>query len=337
MQKLERVKAALRGEAVDRPPYAFWTHMPGIDLDPGRLADATATFASRYDIDFVKSMPNGLYCVEDWGCECDYGDIEHGGVARVTRAAVTNASGWRALAQIDATRGSFGRELEHLGQLTRRMGGGVPVLATVFSPLTTAAKLSNGAHRAHLAEDPDSFVRGLDVITEVTCAFVRAATARGCAGIFFATQDATAAAFDPSAYRRFGEAYDRRVLQAARLAGGWFNVLHMHGEDVHFDILSGYDAIALNWHIGETPPSIGDYRAAGGTRPIVGGLQRGHLTRRDGAAVRADIERSFAETRGRGLLVAPACVIRHPVDPATLEEAARIIKGLPASASRPPG
>ena len=38
MTKHERVRSALRGEAPDRPPYGFWTHLPGIDLDPDRLA-----------------------------------------------------------------------------------------------------------------------------------------------------------------------------------------------------------------------------------------------------------------------------------------------------------
>jgi uroporphyrinogen decarboxylase len=133
---------------------------------------------------------------------------------------------------------------------------------------------------------------------------------------------------DESAYRAFGEPHDRRVLAAARGAGAWFTVVHMHGEDVMFDLLSRYDVAALNWHIGETPPAIGDYRARGGNRPILGGLQRGHITRRDLAAVRSDIDSAMAATRGRGLLLAPACVIRHPVDAATLEAAAAAIRAL---------
>ena len=99
-----------------------------------------------------------------------------------------------------------------------------------------------------------------------------------------------------------------------------------------FDLLSGYDADALNWHIGETPPSLRDYRAASGTRAIVGGLQRGHITRRDFAAIRGDVERSMVETGGRGILLAPACVIRHPVDDATLRRTADLIQGLAAAA-----
>jgi uroporphyrinogen decarboxylase len=202
------------------------------------------------------------------------------------------------------------------------------VLATVFSPLTIASKLSNQQHRTHLATVPGQLEGGLATITSVTCAFARAAIGAGCAGVFFAVQDAVEGVVDREAYRRFGEPFDRRVLAAAREAGSWFDVLHMHGEHVLFDLLAQYPVDALNWHIGETPPAIADYRASGGTRPIVGGMQRGHITRGDRDAVRADIDRAMRESDGRGLLLAPACVIRHPVDAAVLQETAAYIKGL---------
>lgn len=328
MDKLERVKAALRGEAVDRPPYGFWTHLPGIDLDPQRLAEATSAFATRYDMDFIKSMPNGLYCVEDWGCVCDYGDIERGGVATVVRPAVSAHTDWDNLARLDVTRGAFGRELEHLASLVQRVGPGVPVLATVFSPLTIAGKLSNGASRAHASGYADTLKRGLELIADVTAAFARAALERGCAGIFLALQEATRGAYDERAYLELGVAYDRRVLDAAKDAGGWFNAVHMHGDDILFDVIKDYDVHALNWHIGETPPSLAQYRNSGGARPVLGGLQRTHITRQNRAGIEADIEGSVAESGGRGLLLAPACVIRHPVDEATLRWTAERIKAV---------
>jgi uroporphyrinogen decarboxylase len=325
MDKLQRVRAALAGAVVDRPPYAFWTHLPGTDLDPRALADATAAFARRYDLDFVKSMPNGLYVVEDWGAETDYSDIARGGVARVTRPAVSAADDWPRLARVEVNDGAFGRELTHLARLVPLVGANVPVLATVFSPLTIAGKLSNGLHREHVVRDAAKLAAGLETITEATCAFARAAIERGCAGIFLAVQDAAHGVIEEASYRLHGEPYDRRVLAAARDAGAWFNVVHMHGERVWFDLLSRYDVAALNWHIGETPPSIAEYRAHG-SKPIVGGMQRGHLTRGDHAAIRADIETATRQTNGRGLLLAPACVIRHPVDDAVLTATAAFIR-----------
>jgi uroporphyrinogen decarboxylase len=143
-------------------------------------------------------------------------------------------------------------------------------------------------------------------------------------------QEATRSAYDEGAYRRSGEPYDRRVLQAAKAAGAWFDVVHMHGDDILFDVIKDYDVTALNWHIGETSPSIARYREAGGTRPIVGGLQRGHITRRDRDGIAADIDRAVLENGAHGLLLAPACVIRHPVDPVTLSWTADRIKAFAA-------
>ncbi|HEX2824806.1 MAG TPA: uroporphyrinogen decarboxylase family protein [Burkholderiales bacterium] len=326
MNKLERIKATLNGEPVDRPPYSFWTHLPGIDLDPQRLAAESATFAKRYDIDVLKSMPNGLYCVEDWGCECDYSDIARGGVAKVVVPAVQSQGDWKTLQRVDVTQGSYGRELRHLSRLVELVGPGVPVLATVFSPLTIAAKLSNGASREHLASDERAVIAGLETIAQVTCDFSRAAIERGCAGVFLAMQEATCSAFTEADYRRFGEPYDSRVIQVAKSAGGWFNAVHAHGEDILFDVIRRYDVEALNWHIGETPPSIADYRASGGAKPILGGLQRAHITNRNREGIAADIEAALAPNGGKGVIVAPACVIRHPVDDETLRWTAEQIK-----------
>lgn len=328
MTKIERIKAALRGEATDRLPYGFWTHMPDIDHDPQQLAEVTAAFAQRLDLDFVKSMPNGFYCVEDWGCEIDFSEIAHGGAGKVVRHVVNDPADWRKLAVLNPAQGAMGRELRHLAELVRRVGTGVPVLATVFSPLTIANKVSNGAHRTHLANDADALMAGLEIITQVTCEFTRAAIACGCAGVFFATQDATHQAFDEATYRRVAEPFDHRVLHAARNAGGWFNVIHMHGDDVLFDVLKQYPVDALNWHIGETLPAISDYRLSGGTLPIVGGLQRGYITSGDLAAVFRDIDLTVTQAQKRGIILAPACVIRHPVDENILQSIIDKIKAL---------
>jgi len=244
---------------------------------------------------------------------------------------ITALGDWAKLERLSVIEGAYGRELKHLERLRSLLDEDVPILATVFSPLTIAGKLSRDLHRQQLREAPEVVLAGLERITEATCDFAREAMARGCAGMFFALQEAAHAAFSPEEYARWGEPGDRAVIAAATAAGGWFNVLHMHGDDVLFDQLARYDIAALNWHIGETPPSIADYRASGGTRPIVGGLQRSNLTKRDRDAVMADLERSLAETKERGILVSPACVIRHPVDEAMLKWTAEAVRNYRAS------
>ncbi|GFN26202.1 hypothetical protein ADE_19000 [Achromobacter denitrificans] len=336
MNKVERIRTALGGAAPDRIPYSFWTHFPGIDLDARRLADTSAAFCADYGLDFLKAMPNGLYCVQDWGAECDFSGIQAGGVARVSAPRIRRASDWAALERLDVGAGALGRELRHLEYLLDAVGPGTPVIATVFSPMTVAAKLSGDLHRQHAAQDAPSLRRGLETIADVTGDFVRAAIGLGCAGVFFAAQDAAPDKFSAAAYAELGRPYDLQVLAAAREAGGWFNVLHMHGDDVHFDLLSAYEVSALNWHIGETPTRIEDYRRAGGTRPIVGGLRRQDLTESRLDGIRRSIGQTVAETDGRGLILTPACVIRYPVVPDTLRHAARLIREWPIARALSP-
>ena len=55
MTKKERIQAAIAGEKPDKLPYSFWTHLPGIDLNPELLAEKTYEFYKKYDIDFIKT------------------------------------------------------------------------------------------------------------------------------------------------------------------------------------------------------------------------------------------------------------------------------------------
>ena len=82
MTKKERIQAAIRGEKPDKMPYSFWSHMPGTDLDPEAIAQKTYEFYKKYDFDFVKTMNNGMYPIEDFGCTVDYSEIVKGGVAK---------------------------------------------------------------------------------------------------------------------------------------------------------------------------------------------------------------------------------------------------------------
>lgn len=72
MTKKQRIRAAVEKKRPDRLPYSLWTHLPGIDLDPQALANATCQFYKDYDVDIIKMMSNGMYAVEDFGCKVDF-------------------------------------------------------------------------------------------------------------------------------------------------------------------------------------------------------------------------------------------------------------------------
>lgn len=315
-----RIRATLEGRSLDRPAYSFWTHFPEIDLHADQIAAATLEFTRALDLDFVKAMPNGLYCVEDWGVVPDFSAIAAGGAAKVVRPAVSAPGDWRNIRRCDPTTGALARELDHLRRLTAALGPGTPVIATTFSPLTIAKKLGEQAFREHVATHPELVLDALSEIAATVAAFSRAAIGLGCAGVFFAVQDATSA-LGEAGYRRFGKPFDDVALAGA--SAGWFNVLHMHGDDVLFDLLAAYPVAALNWHVGEIRPSIAEYHASGGGKAVVGGLQRMAITRGDRAAIASDLSAALAAP---GVIVTPGCVIRHPVDRALLGAVATDIK-----------
>ncbi len=324
MNKHERVRAALRCEKVDRLPYAFWTHFPLTDLDPDDLSAATIDFVRDLDLDFVKTMPNGQFCTEDWGAVSDFSEVAKGGVAKVIQTAVSTPEDWLKIGVLDVTKGAFGRELRHLKKVCSALATERPILATVFSPLTIAQKLAGSLYRKHLETHPEWVVQGLANIAETMSNFIRATLDTGCCGVFFATQESSTQCVSRSVYSQFGVPHDTTVLAAAQ--NGWFNVIHMHGEDVMFDLLKDYPVTALNWHIGETDPVLATYAATPGRKPVVGGLRRMALTSGDMDAIRADIASAMAATSGLGLLLGPACVIRHPVDRDVLKAVIEEIK-----------
>lgn len=321
MTKAERIQRAVERKPVDRPPVSFWRHFPGLDEDPFALAEALLAFHARYDLDFIKVMPTGVYCVEDWGCRVAYeGDIDGSRVC--VEHAVRRPGDWANLRPLDPEVGALGRELQCLRQVVKGRPDDAPVLQTIFSPLSIAKKLA-GDERflADLRERPALIHGALEVIAETMSRYAAACLQSGGDGIFFATQVASSGLLTADEHHRFAEPYDRQVLE--QVAGrSPFSVLHVHGLDIPFDVMATYPVPAINWHDRRTPPSLREaqqrYRGA-----VVGGLNEVG-TLRDGPedAVRAQVKDALAQTGGLGHILAPGCVV--PLDvPETHLEAIR--------------
>ncbi|MBQ1877754.1 MAG: hypothetical protein II161_02965, partial [Erysipelotrichaceae bacterium] len=144
MSKTELIRKVIAGEKVDRYPFSFWTHLPGIDLDPVRLAETTYQFFKDYDFDLIKTMNNGMYAIEDYGCQIDYSDVPKGGVARLVAGPIREVADWQKITHLNiADCKAIQRELYSLKLLMEMAkDDDVPIIFTVFSPLTTADKLS---------------------------------------------------------------------------------------------------------------------------------------------------------------------------------------------------
>lgn len=325
MNHWERVRAAIQGEAVDRPPISLWRHWPIEDDTSQGLAAATIRWQHEYDFDLVKFMPAGTYGLEDWGAETVHGPAPVG-TRIVTRYGVASAEQWPHLAQLEVTQGDMGRQIEALRLVAEGLANSVPILQTLFSPLTTAYKLAGSRVYADLRLRPDLLKAGLQTIAETTVRFALASLRAGAHGVFFATQSATYRLLNEAEYRAFGVHYDRQVLDAVR-AEAELNMLHIHGEDIMFDLLTDYPVEMINWHDRLTWPDLAE---AGGrfSGLLVGGLREFRVLRKGPiAAIQSQIRDAIAQTGGRRLMLAPGCVIPTDTPPEHIRAAVEAVTG----------
>ncbi len=306
MDKRERLSAALSGAAPDRAPVALWRHFPVDDQRPGDLAAATLEWQALYDWDFVKVTPASAFMLRDWGAEDEWrGEPE--GTRQYTRRVIQRPEDWLTLRPLDPQAGALGAQLEALRLIRAGLDPHTPVLQTVFSPLSQARNLVGPEHLpTHLRLYPDAVRAGLATITESTRRFVIAARAAGVDGVFYAVQFASARHLAVSEYEAFGEPPDRQILAAADGLG--LNLVHLHGEDVFFDLVARYPAQVINWHDQETPPSLaeGQRRFPGA---VCGGLRQWQtMVRGTPDQVLAEARAALAQTGGRRFILGTGCV-----------------------------
>jgi uroporphyrinogen decarboxylase len=324
MNKSERLKAAIAGEPVDRVPVALWRHFPVDDTDPETLADSAVSYQREFDFDLIKVTPASSFSVRDWGVEDAWkGNPE--GTKDYVRVVVVEPRDWTKLEPRDPIQGELGAQLRCLEIARRQAAPDVPVLPTVFSPLTQAKHLAGEKLLLeHLRRAPAEVEAGLRTITRSTIAWVEEARKRGIAGLFYAVQHATYGILDREAYRRFGEADDRQILEAA--GGLWLNVLHLHGEALMFDLAETYPVQVVNWHDRQTEPGLveGKRRVAGA---VCGGLSRWEtLVLGTPQVVEAEAQDAIRALGGRGLILGAGCVVPVVAPRANLKAARRVVE-----------
>jgi uroporphyrinogen decarboxylase len=306
MTRRDRLEATLAGQPVDRVAVALWRHFPVDDQYADELARAHLEFQQLYDFDFIKVTPSYTYCVADWGVEDRY-DGNNEGIFDITRWPIRSLDDWRQLRPQDPRMGARGEQLRCLELIRDTVREDTPFIPTVFNPLGMLLFLAGEETAlAHLRREPTLMKDVLEILAQTTVRFVEEAMKRGAAGIFYALLYANYRQVTEGEYVEFGQPYDLRVLEAAR--DGWLNILHLHGDEVRFDLMSRYPVPAISWDDRSTPPSLAE-AATQFTGALVGGIsQWGTMLRGRPAQVRAEIQDAIRQTAGRRLIVGTGCV-----------------------------
>ena len=310
--KKERIRKTICGEKPDKLAYSFWTHLPVIDLDPLKLAQETYSFYKKYDLDFIKTMNNGMYSIEDFGCKIDYQPVLNGGIAKVLTKPINTITDIKHLTKLSIKKGALAREILSLKLLKNYVKEEAPIIFTIFSPLTTLQKLCGlTLLKQAMQEVPQDVHTALEHISLTTAELATEAIHHGADGVFFASQSSSYDTFSLEEYLAFGRPYDLQSLAGA--SQGWFNVIHAHGKNIIFELLKDYPVQVFNWHAGESYPEMDEAADLTG-KCLMGGLERADITRGDRNALQNQIYRSIKIMKKKNHILSPGCVIRYPLD-----------------------
>jgi uroporphyrinogen decarboxylase len=303
----QRISAALRGEILDRAPFAVWRHFY-VEEQPERgdaLAERLVAFVRAHQLDLLKYNPRAQYHAEPWGTTYRYDGDAH---PEVVRYAVADSSAWRDIHPVEPAGGVFDEMLEGI-TFAREELPEVPLVMTIFTPLAICERLS-GRERllADLRARPTDVLGALDAVTWTFSGFAQACIAAGADGIFLATtQWAQRDTLRADEYAEFGRPFDLRILDA--VAGAPLNVLHVCGPNARVLELADYPVAAISWNVhARGNPSPSAFLATVDARAGIGGFSDDAFTSADEAHLRAEADWLSAQAPRRWI-AAGGCTI----------------------------
>lgn len=310
MNKRERVHAAIKRQPVDRQPIALWRHWPNDDQDSAKFARRVVEFQKKFDFDLVKVTPAAGYMDEMYGAKLRDAGNREGTRDHITRT-VNDWRDWANIGTLDESNPVFQREVASMQLIRAELGRDVPILQTIFSPLSAAKNLAGDRLVQDLREHPAELHHALEHLGKTTLNFALSSLKAGADAIFFATQVATSDFVTEAESRAFGQAYNLTILNELHGKAD-FILLHAHGEHLYFEHLAQYPVQIMNWHDRKTWPTLTEgKRLFHGA--VAGGVEEwGTLAGGTREQIQAQIQDAIRQTEGTGLILAPGCVI--PVD-----------------------
>jgi uroporphyrinogen decarboxylase len=315
MTKRERVKAAIKGEPMDRVPICYYNHRHDVEFSPDKLLDALLQHNQLFGWDFIKVMLRASYYMEAWGNTYTF-DPANGPILQ--NYVIKKAEDYTKLAKLDPATGPFGEQVEVARRLGEALQGRTPYIQTVFSPLTIAGRLAGSKYgakdetmaiRSFMESDADALHYGLNIITQTLMDYVRLCIKAGADGLFFTTTAyATFDVMTEEEYRKFGLPYDKAVLEASNDAGGSINALHLCRENIMFDLLESYPVQIINYEA--TSPRNLTFKAAmkKTSKALWGGMdQRDTLPLGSPEMIAEQTRLALEQTQGKRFVLGPGC------------------------------
>ena len=289
MSKIERVRAAVAGADVDRPPFSVWYHFGLQHASAERTAEVHLEFFEAYNLDWLKVMNDYSYPMPR-GIE-----------------TLSDARDLKRVIAFDVRQGSLGEQLETIRLIGQSLRGKALVVDTVFNAWNTLKRnVLKEAMGPLMEEHPAELEAALAVVNDNLIRYAIASLHGGASGIFFSVP-ATPESLTAEQYERFMRPFDLAFLEAIRPFGE-FHVLHAHGKELYLDRLQEYPVHAISWADREAGPPLSLMRRIT-PRALMGGIDHGSFPYTSAAKIREQIRTAIAEAGPRKLFIAPGCAI----------------------------
>jgi len=322
VNKIERVRAVLKHQDVDRVPAGFWFHFPPEYRGGESMARRHIEYYKTTDLDIMKVMNDTGY-------------------APVGKMVIKQPRDWAALEPTPLTDPLFQSHLEGLKRIVDAIGREVLIMTTAFNPFHEAVVILRASLQGsgdemkareillqHLRQEPEPVVKALQTIAADEARFFRACiTEAGINGIYYSAQGGERDLMSDDEHARWFRPNDLYVLEALQPVAE-FVVGHFCGRSINLARFVGYPVQLANWaaHADNLSLSAGK-RLLGGV-PILGGLnERGPLVYGPREALQAEVGAALAEMGNRGFMLGAGCTVPGDVDVQNLIYARSLLAG----------
>lgn len=330
MTPRERIQRLIAGEPVDRPAVSVWRHFYHRETTAEGLSSAMLEFQRQYNWDFMKINPRASYHMEDWGNQLRWSTEEFKKHEK-TKFAVENVTDWDKIQSLPVNAPVLSELLESIAQIRKGVGPDLPLLMTVFTPLSIAGDLVKDDQTLldHIAEDRARVIGALERITETFCRYVAELRNAGADGLFYATtQWASRSLLDYSEYQALGRTYDLPVLEAT--GADALNLLHVCSSENYLPELSDYPAQLVNWDESDpTNLSLAEGIRAIGDKTAVGGLDHnGWLLQSTPEEIEFKVRQIYHSLEKQRFIFGPGCSIPPETPSENLAALANTVQAL---------
>lgn len=339
MNKRARIEAALQGRIPDRVPFGMWLHNFAEENSDAALANETTRLYERFDFDFIKPQSRPYCFAQMWGQEFK-ASSHRDTLPQVTRFVVRGAGDLQNINAVAAGKGALEEQIRAFRMIRRVVGNEVPIIATIFSPLTNMTLMHEGGFDS--AQEltrtaPESLERALTNMGKTLRDYARMCIDEGVDGIFYACTTGNHGQASDEEFERFQRPLDELILEGAH--GGSMNVLHMCGTHLMAERFKDYNVHAFSWGTTPNNPTLRQMHAMTGKAVLGGAPGKPSFGSMDADELFRHVTASLAEMDGRNHILGPDCSINSNSPPSLIDVVAEAAKsyriGFPEKASQP--